>query len=73
MRAVTSGSATATTWYTLFPGGCVTARLGAVRPADAAVVSDAASIVGFATRQALQQALDQRSNGRLQLDPGRRA
>jgi len=51
----------------------VTARLGAVRPADAAVVSDAASIVGFATRQALQQALDQRSNGRLQLDPGRRA
>ena len=73
VRAVTSGSATATTWYTLFPGGCVTARLGAVRPADAAVVSDAASIVGFATRQALQQALDQRSNGRLQLDPGRRA
>ena len=73
VRAVTSGSTTTTTWYTVFPGGCVTARLRAVRPADAAVVSDAASIVGFATRHTLQQALDQRSNGRLQLDPGRQA
>ena len=25
--------------------------------------------IGFATRAALQQALDERSNGRLQLDP----
>ena len=71
VRAVTDGSSTATTWYAVFPGGCVTARLRAVSRADAAVVTDAASIVGFATRQGLQQALDQRSNGRLQLDPGR--
>ena len=71
VRAVTNGSKTATTWYAVFPGGCVTARLRAVHPADAAVVTDAASIVGFATRHTLRQALDQRSNGRLQLDPGR--
>jgi len=73
MRAVTSGSTTTTTWYTDFPGGCVTARLRAVRSTDAALISDAASIVGFATRRTLQQALDERSNGRLQLDPGRKA
>jgi hypothetical protein len=73
MRAVTSGSTTTTTWYTDFPGGCVTARLRAVRSTDAALISDAASIVGFATRRTLQQALDERSNGRLQLDPGRQA
>jgi len=73
MRAVTSRSTTTTTWYTVFPGGCVTARLRAVSPADTALVTDAASIVGFATRHTLRQALDQRSNGRLQLDPGRQA
>jgi hypothetical protein len=42
-----------------------------VHPADAAAISDVASIIGFATRHSLQQALDQRSNGRLRLDPGR--
>ena len=71
VRAVTSRSTTTTTWYTVFPGGCVTARLRAVSPADTALVTDAASIVGFATRHTLRQALDQRSNGRLQLDHGR--
>jgi hypothetical protein len=34
------------------------------------VASDAPLILGFTTRQALQQALDQRSTGRLHLDPG---
>jgi hypothetical protein len=42
------------TRFDLFPGGCVTAQ---------------AAILGYTTRQTLQQALDQRSDGRLRLDP----
>ena len=37
---------------------------------DASLIDQAASAIGFTTRHALQQALDQRSNGRLHLDPG---
>ena len=36
---------------------------------DTALASQASSAIGFVTRPALQRALDQRSNGRLQLDP----
>jgi hypothetical protein len=58
------------TWYTVFPGGCVTAQLDPTISADAALVNQASSILGFTTRQALEQVLDERSNGRLHLDPG---
>ena len=59
-----------TTWYTVFPGGCVTAQLRSTNNGDASLIDQAASAIGFTTRHALQQALDQRSNGRLHLDPG---
>jgi tRNA A-37 threonylcarbamoyl transferase component Bud32 len=62
-------SGRAATWYTVFPGGCVTARLGWTSAADAGVVPEARSVIDFTTRQALQQALEQRSGGRLRLDP----
>jgi hypothetical protein len=59
-----------TTWHTVFPGGCVTAQLRATNNGDTSLIDQAASTIGFTTRHALEQALDQRSNGRLHLDPG---
>jgi hypothetical protein len=62
-------SSRAATWYTVFPGGCVTAQLDWTSAADPGFVTEARSILAFITRQALQQALEQRSSGRLHLDP----
>ena len=62
-------SVRAATWYTVFPGGCVTAQLDWTSAADAGIATEARSIIDFTTRQALQQALEQRSGGRLHLDP----
>ena len=55
-------------WY-VFPGGCVTIQFRSTGNGDASLVDQAASAVGFSTRRALQQALDERSNGHLHLDP----
>ena len=53
-----------------FPGGCVTAQAAVPAANRAEVTSQLATILGYyTTRQALQQALDQRSDGRLRLDP----
>jgi len=57
------------TRFDLFPGGCVTAQAAVPAANRAEVTSQLATIVGYTTRQALQQALDQRSGGRLRLDP----
>jgi hypothetical protein len=57
------------TWYDQFPGGCVTFRLDSTSDVDGKFATDAPLVLGFATRQALQDALAQRSNGRLHLDP----
>jgi len=62
-------SGRAATWYTVFPGGCVTAQLDWTSAADPGIVTEARSILAFTTRQALQRALEQRSGGRLHLDP----
>ena len=62
-------SGAATTWYTTFEGGCVTAQFRSASDVDAALATQASSGIGFVTRAALQQALDERSDGRLQLDP----
>jgi tRNA A-37 threonylcarbamoyl transferase component Bud32/membrane-associated phospholipid phosphatase len=58
------------TRFDRFPGGCVTTQATVPAGNRAEVASQLATIVGYTTRQALQQALDQRSGGRLQLDPG---
>jgi hypothetical protein len=68
-RTVLGGSGRAATWHTVFPGGCVTAQLDWTSAADAGFATEARSIIAFTTRQALQQALEQRSGGRLHLDP----
>jgi hypothetical protein len=66
------GTAANATWYEVFPGGCVTVRLD-IDTEDPDVVRDVATeartVLNFATRRALQEALEQRSDGRLSLAP----
>jgi hypothetical protein len=58
----------ATRAYT-FPGGCVTQRFRAAGPSVFRLSDTASSEFGFITREELRQALSQRSDGRLELDP----
>jgi tRNA A-37 threonylcarbamoyl transferase component Bud32/membrane-associated phospholipid phosphatase len=57
------------TWYDQFPGGCVTSRLHLTTDPNGEFAAQAPAVLGFTTRATLQQALSQRSDGRLQLDP----
>jgi tRNA A-37 threonylcarbamoyl transferase component Bud32/membrane-associated phospholipid phosphatase len=60
-----------TIWHTVFPGGCVTSVLRSTPGGDRSIIAEATSAVGFTTRDTLRRALEQESNGRLHLDPGR--
>jgi hypothetical protein len=68
-RTDQGSSGRAATWYTVFPGGCVTAQLDWTGAADGGFATEARSILDFTTRQELQRVLEQRSGGRLHLDP----
>jgi hypothetical protein len=57
------------TWYDQFAGGCVTYRLRSTDDIDGRFATELSTLVGFASRETLDQALSQRSDGRLQLDP----
>jgi membrane-associated phospholipid phosphatase/tRNA A-37 threonylcarbamoyl transferase component Bud32 len=57
------------TWYDRFQGGCVTSRLHLTVDPNGEFAAQAPQVLGFTTRAALQEALGQRSDGRLQLDP----
>ena len=57
------------TWYDLFPGGCLTYRLHSTSDVEGSFTAELPALLTFATRDALRQALRQRSNGRLWLDP----
>ena len=57
------------TRFDRFQGGCVTAQAAVPAANRAEVNSQLATILHDTSRQALQQALDQRSDGRLRLDP----
>jgi hypothetical protein len=59
------------TWYDQFPGGCVTTRLHLETDPNGEFAAQAPQVLGFTTRAALSEALSQRSDGRLQLDPGK--
>jgi tRNA A-37 threonylcarbamoyl transferase component Bud32 len=59
----------AVTWYDLFPGGCVTSQLRLMNDPNGELAGQAPHVLGFRTRAELQEALSQRSDGRLQLDP----
>jgi hypothetical protein len=56
-------------WYSVFDGGCVSAEFRSPSGVDTALARQASSAVGLVARSELQDALDERSNGRLQLDP----
>jgi tRNA A-37 threonylcarbamoyl transferase component Bud32/membrane-associated phospholipid phosphatase len=58
----------ATRAYT-FSGGCVTQRFRGAGPSAPRLSDTASTEFGFITREELRQALSQRSNGRLELDP----
>jgi hypothetical protein len=58
------------TRFDVFTGGCVTTQLTAPVASRAEITSEASLILGFTTRQTLQEALEQRSGGRLRLDQG---
>jgi hypothetical protein len=57
-----------TSWHTVFTGGCVTAELRS-SSGDASLIDEASSAITFTSREDLRKALEQRSNGRLHLDP----
>ena len=59
----------ATRFYA-FPGGCITERISVPAASGQQLTTETSSAIGFTTRQELRQALSQRSDGRLQLDPG---
>jgi hypothetical protein len=59
------------TRFEVFPGGCLSTRMTALAEQRTALLAEAPRIVGLATRKALQQALADRSDGRLRLDPTR--
>jgi len=59
----------AAVWYDRFPGGCVTSRLHLTTDPNGEFAAQAPQVLGFTTRAALAEALSQRSDGRLQLDP----
>jgi tRNA A-37 threonylcarbamoyl transferase component Bud32/membrane-associated phospholipid phosphatase len=65
-----AGGGFSATWYDRFPGGCVTTRLRLTSDPNGEFAAQAPQVLGFTTRATLQQALSQRSDGRLQLDPG---
>jgi tRNA A-37 threonylcarbamoyl transferase component Bud32/membrane-associated phospholipid phosphatase len=71
-RDPVDGTDTILTWYEVFPGGCATARLSSGSAAPGVitdVTAEASRVIGFVSRAELARALDERSDGRLQLDP----
>jgi tRNA A-37 threonylcarbamoyl transferase component Bud32 len=52
-----------------FRGGCITERLTVPAASGQRLITETSSAIGFTTREQLRQALSQRSDGRLQLDP----
>ncbi|HET6750591.1 MAG TPA: hypothetical protein VFL71_15160, partial [Actinomycetes bacterium] len=65
-----TGGEFSATWFDQFPGGCVTTRLHLTSDPNGEFAAQAPQVLGFTTRQELRQALERRSDGRLQLDPG---
>lgn len=71
-RGPVDATDTILTWYDVFPGGCVTVQLrsrNAVPEVVEDVTAQASHVIGFVSRARLARALDERSDGRLQLDP----
>jgi hypothetical protein len=57
------------TRFDTFSGGCLTTRLSAPSTYRDQLITEATALLDFRTRQSLEQALQERSHGRLHLDP----
>jgi membrane-associated phospholipid phosphatase/tRNA A-37 threonylcarbamoyl transferase component Bud32 len=68
-RVERTTDAFAATWYDRFPGGCVTYRLRSTDDPAGGFAGEVDEMLTFSTRDTLREALQDRSNGRLQLDP----
>ena len=71
-RGPVAGTDTILTWYEVFPGGCTTAELSSDNLAPEVVedvTTQAGHVIGFVPRTDLARALDERSDGRIELDP----
>jgi tRNA A-37 threonylcarbamoyl transferase component Bud32/membrane-associated phospholipid phosphatase len=71
-RQPVDGTDTILEWYEVFDGGCAAVRLSSGNPAPEVVddvTTQAGRVIGFVPRADLAEALDERSDGRLQLDP----
>ena len=72
-RRPVAGTDTILTWYEVFPGGCATVRAQLATTPRRRCVEDvtaqAGRVIGFVPRADLARALDERSDGRLELDP----
>jgi hypothetical protein len=64
-----TGGVFAASWFDRFPGGCVTYRLRSTDDVEGRFAAEAPALVGYVSRQALDQELGRRSDGRLRLDP----
>jgi hypothetical protein len=69
MRIERLRSRFAATRFDVFAGGCVSTRMTAPAEYQADLTAGVPRILGFTSRQTLQQALERRSNGRLHLEP----
>src|SRR6266540_3023641 len=69
-RVDQSTSAFGATWYHRFPGGCMTYRLHSTSDVEGSFAIELPGLLSFVTRDALREALRQRSGGRLRLDSG---
>jgi hypothetical protein len=65
----TSPRSSATRFYA-FGGGCISERFTASAANHTQLTNEGSFALGFTTREELGQALNERSGGRLQLDPG---
>jgi tRNA A-37 threonylcarbamoyl transferase component Bud32/membrane-associated phospholipid phosphatase len=69
-QAVTTAAGRSTTTrFDVFAGGCLTTRLLAPPDQQTRLTADIPRLLGFTARETLDRALEQRSGGRLRLDP----
>jgi hypothetical protein len=71
-RRDTDGTQPVLTWYEVFTGGCSTVRLSSDVAAPEVldeITAQAGQVISYVTRDDLARALDDRSDGRLRLDP----
>jgi tRNA A-37 threonylcarbamoyl transferase component Bud32 len=71
-RFASTASVSSRTWFDTFPGGCATVTVHSANDSEDVapqVMREAPVVIGYVSRTTLEQALSDRSSGRLSLDP----